>query len=1382
MKKTLRIAAWMLGGIVLVLGITVTGTLIWLQTDSGGRTVTRLLAGVLEGQGILLSADSLTVLPTRIHAHNLRLADSQGEWLAIRELDTRIRLRDLLSRTVAVSGLLVDTPELFRVPQLPSSPAQPETAPSPPGYLSLPVGLSIDDIAVKDARVHAGLLFPGKSKDNPALLTASVTGKAGSKPRDSLLALLNLNASVADLPALAALLETGPLPVTAVAASTALEASVGQDIQAKAEGVLTVSAGEEKYKTALRLSATLDGDKAELREAFLEGLGIHFLAGGNVDLSALTGKVGATLKTENGAAWQDLLARASGQHMGGAVTASVDAELLPQKAVDARLSVSGENMLWPVEQLQKALGTDLALKTAVSGGGSSPYVLTVDTLAAGTLSATAKAELSPDNNTIAASAKVALTTLTPLAPDVSGALSATASVNGSLSAPTFALEAASDAITTPAGLFGGVRVQASGAPAGGSLPSRATPELSAAGMALSGTAGLSLGKSPAGPVSLRSAWAFSQKPDGSSSARVHDVDLSLAGTSLAADVTAVLPAGEGAPSLDGSVTANVTDWMSLAALTGIPLSGGRAGLDARFSHDAGNQQATASLRADRLEMPDTFSLNDFSAEVEARNFAAPDITLALRMGKGEAGPVGWRSGAANVNAVQGRGAFAAALRTDNSAPGALAALSAGGADARPGRTERLSVAGSFALPALQGTGIEPAGSTRSGPGSPGNTTTLTLNRLAARAPASAAGLYLAKPATFSFGEAIRIENLALNVAPGNGVVTCDALFRNGEASLKAEAKDLAFRILRDFTDAAIPDGTAGFAASLTQKGSSVQGSVTARATIQPGASPESKSTTRPVVFTLDSVLDKNPDPAYPHLTANSGISRLKGKAVIGLGAGSEPAGDSGSLARTPADTPDAEITFNLPLRFSAQGIPAPDMAAPVAANLHWNGEVAPIAAIAPIGDRSLSGLAQVIAELTGTLKKPEYSAKAYMAGGRFEDKIQGVLLTNIALQAESAWNSDSKLLFHAEDGKGGTVALEGGLLLPGAGPKSPHTPRVTARGHINRLSPLHRDDLSIRLSGRISVDGELAAPKVSADVEIERGEISLISSLGGGVRTLEITEPADARKPPAAGPVLDVRVTVPNRFFIRGRGLDSEWEGELAVTGPVSEPSLKGSLRPIRGAFDLLTKPFSFSQGDISFFGGERINPGLNLTLTYEGPTITAMVHARGTAAKPSIAMESAPPLPQDQIIAAVLFGKNFSELSRFEALQVANSVRELANIGQGGLDPLATMRSTLGVDMLRVGSSGGGSGDNRSISNAPGAGDLPGGGSSANGDSAESATPTLEAGKYINDAIYVGVEQGATADSTGVRVEIELRPNLNLQGKTTANSSEVGIGWKKDY
>jgi translocation and assembly module TamB len=61
-------------------------------------------------------------------------------------------------------------------------------------------------------------------------------------------------------------------------------------------------------------------------------------------------------------------------------------------------------------------------------------------------------------------------------------------------------------------------------------------------------------------------------------------------------------------------------------------------------------------------------------------------------------------------------------------------------------------------------------------------------------------------------------------------------------------------------------------------------------------------------------------------------------------------------------------------------------------------------------------------------------------------------------------------------------------------------------------------------------------------------------------------------------------------------------------------------------------------------------------------------------------------------------------------------------------------------------------------------------------------SSATIEAGKYLSERVYVGLEQNLGQNSTGVRIEVELTPSLNLESKTTTRSSRVGLGWKKDY
>ncbi|SBV98573.1 exported hypothetical protein [uncultured delta proteobacterium] len=1424
-KKILRISGLVLGGILLVLCLAVATVLVWLRTGSGERFVADFAAKSLADQGLFLTMDGLEgPLPSRVLLTNVSLADAKGTWFAAKELELVLSLGDLFRLTGAVSLARVDTPEVFRLPELPPSPpaATPpaEEAKTSSPYFSLPVAVRLDTLAIENLGIYAPLVFPDAPQGSGPLLRASLHGSAKAEAEHPLTAEASLDASVADIQALAAQVQS-PVPLAGFSLTVNANATIGATIDATVKGTATPEAWNEKLPIDYGLQAGLAGAKAALQSAFLDGLGLRLDAVGGADLETLAASAKTTLTTQAGGKWETVVARLAGQDMGGSVTAALEASVDGDKKIAATADLSGTAMRWGSDELQRILGPQFTVKATADGSESTRFALNLATLEAGAVSASGSGSFALKDKALSAAFEAALSDIKAAAPGVEGALRAKLNASGTLDAPAATLEVASDAIKTDAASVANLRANAtlSGtlkAPAAtldatvDAITAQAASLRAVAAKArLSGTlaapvfsleatsesiktqagefkqfragidgtaslpegaektvdtkAGVTLGASPAGPVALHTALAAAQKTDGAVTARLSGLDLTLAGTALAADITAAIPppgpnSGAGAvlPSLNGTASATVTDWKPIAALSGVPIAGGKAGFDAKFTHSANAQQITASLRAEALSLPDAFAINGLSGTVEARDLANPDVALNLALGKGEAGPVTWQTGAVAVTAKQGKGAFAAALRTDKTASQAVASAPKG-APAQPGKAERLTVAGSFALSPMR----------------------VTLDRLAARVPDSPMGIYLTAPATVDLGDAVKVKNLKLNVVPGNGAIALDAALAGGNADLTATVTEFPFRLIREAVQAPVPDGTLSAEAVIKKSGAAVQGKIDAKAVVTAPA--VGKAKTPAVAFILASTLDQRADPNFPQLKSGGGISRLRGSLNVGF-EGSQTAPNQ--AAKTPANSPDAQIHFNVPLRFAANGAPEPAMTAPLGAKVAWRGEIAPLWALAPVPDRNLSGLAQVDAEVKGPMEKPEYTVNAYVANGRFEDSILGVLLTNIAVEAASASSGDSKLLMRAEDGMGGYVALEGALSSPGqpAGNAVSSAPRITARGHINHLQPLHRDDIFLRLSGKLSVDGPLDTMKVAADVEVERGELS-IAKLAGGVRTLEITDPAAQQEKPSSGPELDVKVAIPHRFYIRGRGLDSEWAGNLAVKGKASAPSLTGSLKPVRGTFDLMSRPFAFSGGDIAFMGGDRIDPGLNLNLTYDGPNIMAIVRATGTASKPEIKMESQPSLPQDQIMAEVLFGKEFSKLSRFEALQVANSLRQLANIGGDGLDPLATMRTKLGIDMLRVGSSGGETGDNRSVSGAPGAGTVGGGGNGSSGGGSDSAaTPTLEAGKYINDAIYVGVEQGATADSTGVRIEVELRPNLSLQGKTTSNSSQIGLGWKKDY
>ena len=338
-------------------------------------------------------------------------------------------------------------------------------------------------------------------------------------------------------------------------------------------------------------------------------------------------------------------------------------------------------------------------------------------------------------------------------------------------------------------------------------------------------------------------------------------------------------------------------------------------------------------------------------------------------------------------------------------------------------------------------------------------------------------------------------------------------------------------------------------------------------------------------------------------------------------------------------------------------------------------------------------------------------------------------------------------------------------------------PHLSARAQISHLAPLHRDDLEAMVSGLVSMAGPLGALKISARTVVETAELNLSQSLGGpSVQTLPIDSP-DAI-PVSQGPELDIRVSIPGEAFVRGRGLDSEWNGDVSIQGRARAPLVSGYLKPSRGYFTFMGKDFVFTGGEISFRSQKKLNPGLNIELTRNVPDLTAILRIQGTLDKPRISFVSNPPYPQDEVLSQVLFNKGASELSRLEALQLANSLRELAGVGPRVPNPLVTMRDALGLSVLRLGESAGSSDRHLEGNSFRKNLDLDGEG----GEAEDSPASTLEAGKYISDKIYVGLEQNLVDNTTGVRVEVELSPKVNLTSRTTSTSNRIALGWKHDY
>ncbi len=406
----------------------------------------------------------------------------------------------------------------------------------------------------------------------------------------------------------------------------------------------------------------------------------------------------------------------------------------------------------------------------------------------------------------------------------------------------------------------------------------------------------------------------------------------------------------------------------------------------------------------------------------------------------------------------------------------------------------------------------------------------------------------------------------------------------------------------------------------------------------------------------------------------------------------------------------------------------------------------------------LTGSLTAKGSVFGTLGQPAIEGGVRLTDGRYEEIELGTILEDLNVSVLAERDGNVEITAAAIDGGNGTLSASGSLDFADLS-----NPVLDMALKLQEMALLRQDTISATTNADLTFTGTPQDLAVRGDIETRQVEVNIGGSLAPGVVEIPVTEinfpneygsDADALAPKKRQIVsLAVNVNLPQQVFIRGRGLDSEWEGKLSVTGTAAAPVLEGYLSPVRGQFSFSGKDFILQKGTIRLTGEADIDPELSLSAKYDSKNVTAIVAIEGTASNPKITFSSPDNLPEDEVLSRVLFGKSAAKLSALEALQLAQAVANVSGqLGSGG-GVLDYARQTLGVDTLSAGVN------------------------------SETGEAEVSAGKYITDTIYVGVAQGATAGSTKARVEIEVTPNLSIESETDQTTdSRVGVFWKWDY
>lgn len=414
--------------------------------------------------------------------------------------------------------------------------------------------------------------------------------------------------------------------------------------------------------------------------------------------------------------------------------------------------------------------------------------------------------------------------------------------------------------------------------------------------------------------------------------------------------------------------------------------------------------------------------------------------------------------------------------------------------------------------------------------------------------------------------------------------------------------------------------------------------------------------------------------------------------------------------------------------------------------------------------RRARGLVTVNATISGAASAPRVQGTAKLTNGDVADYTLGAHVSDLTAVVEAS--GDTIRLVNLS-GKAGPGTL-GGSGSIGLGGEMPVDLRFTAAN----ARPLSSDlmtaliDADLRLQGQVK--GDLLA---SGTLKILHADIRIPDKMPPSVAVLPVRDAGAPPTPPAppeteAKPsniALNLTIDAPQQIFIRGRGLDAEMGGTIHIKGTAAKPLPDGGFQMRQGAMSLVGSTLTFTEGRVDFSGGGIANPSIHFVATSTNATMTATLTIDGSAKDPKITLSSVPDMPQDEILAQLLFNTSTSKLSPLQLASIASALATLSGAG-GGFNPLGSVRSALGLDRLSVGTNSQGQ-------------------------------TQVEGGRYVARGVYVGARQAASGSGTQAVVQIDLAKGLKFEStagsgstasaqgaSSSADSASVGVTYQFEY
>lgn len=332
----------------------------------------------------------------------------------------------------------------------------------------------------------------------------------------------------------------------------------------------------------------------------------------------------------------------------------------------------------------------------------------------------------------------------------------------------------------------------------------------------------------------------------------------------------------------------------------------------------------------------------------------------------------------------------------------------------------------------------------------------------------------------------------------------------------------------------------------------------------------------------------------------------------------------------------------------------------------------------------LTGDAKISADVSGSINNPQIKGALQTQNARLESSVSGTIISN--LQTVGRFDG-SRLRITTMNGKtpnGGSISGNGYFDFTNS-----NAIGINLNIDAKDAWLIDRDDVAARVTGPIKIMSNGTGGTISGNVIMNEGRYQL-----GRANAAEILPNINVREINTRDDLpftnrnitpwrLNINVTSNNRFDINGLGIASEWSGDFKIGGRIDSPTVGGRADLVRGDYDFAGRVFRLTRGSVIFNRRSPPNPQIDIVAEALLNGVDARIEVRGRSLSPEITFASTPPLPQEELLARLLFGSSVLELSAAEAIQLSSAIAGLQS--GGGLDPINAIRKAVGLDRLRI-------------------------------------------------------------------------------------------------